>query len=369
MKINKSHIKPVAALFVICALVAALMAAVNIFTEPVISEADRLAVKESLSIVMPEGEFDAMPGELPADAPESVRAIYKDKNGKGHVVTLVTTKGYTGNEIGITVAIGADEKLIKAVITKNDESIVPSDMKPFGSYGDAYSGVGAYGVFDVVTGATVQYSEAAIKDAIYDAFVALGYAEPRVDDAEDEDGSLPTNLTAATGRDEKWAFDKAQALKPGCTLESKNVENSPKTLMRVYKSSDGGFVFYVAKRHDYVPTMNELEVFFATDRGGKITKFDLVSWNVGHGVNYDGEFTESFVGKTLYDLEHHVDLVSGATSTSVNIRDAVVGAMKTQYSGASPYTVIAIVALCLALLGFVGVLICFKRRKINGKAK
>ena len=174
---RKRNILSVVILTVIAVVVAALLAGVNMLTRPIIDEADRLAVTESLKIAMPDGDFDPDPDALREDAPETVKAVYTDKLGGGHVVILLTKKGYTGKDIGITVGIGNDGKIIKAVITKNEESIVPAELKPLGTYGDKYSGKDADESLDLVTGATVKYTEAAIKSALYDAFVYLGYAE------------------------------------------------------------------------------------------------------------------------------------------------------------------------------------------------
>jgi Na+-translocating ferredoxin:NAD+ oxidoreductase RnfG subunit len=168
-------LKPIAVLTVICVVVAALLAAINTVTGPMIEERKNQAIKESLLLVMPDGEFANESDVLRADAPKTVKGVYTEKNGKGYVVVLSTNKGYTGKEIGLTVAIGTDGKIIKAVITQNEESIVPSNMKPGGSYGDAYKGADADTVADVVTGATVKYTEKAIKNALKDAFDYLDF--------------------------------------------------------------------------------------------------------------------------------------------------------------------------------------------------
>ena len=130
---------PIIVLSVICIVVALALGVVNMITAPIIAEADAAKVAESLKIVMPDGSFDSTPDALKPDAPETVKQVYTDKNGGGYVVVLSTFKGYEGKEIGITVGIDASGKIIKAVVTKNEDSIVPDMLKPMGSYGDAYA--------------------------------------------------------------------------------------------------------------------------------------------------------------------------------------------------------------------------------------
>ena len=137
---KKENLMPVAVLVSICIIVAALLGAVNMLTSPVIETASAEAIKESLSIVMPDGEFGSESDALREDAPDTVKQVFTEKAGKGTVVVLLTNKGYTGNDIGITVAIDTEGKIIKAVVTKNDESIVPSSMAPGGDYGDSFIG-------------------------------------------------------------------------------------------------------------------------------------------------------------------------------------------------------------------------------------
>ena len=176
---KKESIKAVIVTSVICLSVAFLVGGMNSVTSAVIENREAEKIKESFSAVLENGEFNAKADPLREDAPQTVKSVYTEKTGKGYVVLLVTTKGYTGREIGLTVSVSPEGKIIKAVITKNEESIVPQNMKPLGTYAQAYSGATADTVIDVDTGATVKYSEAAIKNALYDSFVYLGFAESK----------------------------------------------------------------------------------------------------------------------------------------------------------------------------------------------
>ena len=112
---KKKNLFPIIALTVIGVVVATLLATVNAITAPIIEEREKQAILDSLEDVMPGGDFgsDVKSEPLPKNAPDTVTAIYKEKNGMGHVVTLKTT-GYA-SVISITVGIDADGKITKAV--------------------------------------------------------------------------------------------------------------------------------------------------------------------------------------------------------------------------------------------------------------
>ena len=175
---TKKNLMPIIVLTAICLVVAALLGAVNYFTAPVIQERNEKAILESLEKAMPDGEFDTTPDKLPKDAPKTISRVYTEKNGKGTVVVLLTKEGYTGNPIGITVGISADGKITGMEITQNEESIVPGELKPGGSYGQHFVGKEADQIADVETGATVVFTEGAIKSSLRDAFVYLGFEKP-----------------------------------------------------------------------------------------------------------------------------------------------------------------------------------------------
>ena len=480
----KNNLKPTITLGAICIIVAALLALVNMLAGPKIKEAEMAAVKESLDLVMPDGEFDPEPDKLPDGAPDTVTSIYTEKSGKGHVVTLVTTKGYTGNEIGITVAIGKDGKIISSVITKNDESI-KNIITPFGDYGEKYAGASADNVKDVVTGATVKYTEAAVKNALYDAFVVLGYAEEVVEPEKNQparpldevydlalgmipgatslekleldggktlvaaykavgvdayvfytvtatewvpvetecitvtdkngvitafdlltwtvgyDSSIyseppsytPEMLNDYIGRDQdslgsvnlvtgatrsssnlmaavrdavmsviyQNIYDRAIALSGASSLKVvEQPEDAPATLLRTYHDEQSGsYVLYIRTKTEYI--YKEIEALVYADESGKILGIDLINWIVGHGVECDKEFIDSLVGKRANEI-NHVDLVSGATGTSNNMRFAIRDALYTVSSPDTAYVAVAVTLCCVLLVGFVCALIYFKRR-------
>lgn len=322
----KRNILSVVVLTVICAVVAALLAAVNMLTLPEIDKRNAEKVAESLKVVMPEGEFGSSSDPIKEGAPSTVREVYTDKNGGGHVVILVTNKGYTGKEIGITVGIGADGKIIKAVVTKNEESIIPPDLKPFGSYGNAYSGVSSEGLADLVTGATVRYTEAAIKNAINDAFVYLGYSEGGSDIAPDD--GAEQRITSPKTEEEIKAAASAFFDGGSVTFTDKTPAEKycPKNLIKLYSTDSGSYVAYVVTVNSYSGTV-ATEGLVLTDGEGNILETKLLTWKVGHDHEGPGNFADRFAGKDYWHLDE-VELVSGATGTSTDFLGAVYDAVE-----------------------------------------
>ena len=124
---NKENLKPIATLSIICVIVAALLGLTNMITADTISANEEAKVLESLTKAFPGGSFTE---PLAADDshPETVSAIYADQNGAGHVVTLVTTKGFTGQPIKLTVGIKTGGEITGVVITGYDDSLGKSAM-------------------------------------------------------------------------------------------------------------------------------------------------------------------------------------------------------------------------------------------------
>ena len=322
-------IMPVVVLTLICIVIGGLLAGINMLTGPEIARMENEKVTASLKLVMPDGEFDSEPEPLKEGAPATVKAVYPDKNGKGHVVVLVTNKGYTGKEIGITVGIDTEGRIIDALITKNEESIVPPDMKPMGSYGNAYAGADADSVTDLVTGATVKYTEAAIKNALYDAFVYLGYTE------EPEEPTLPktdAEILALAGE----LIPDAQSFE-----DLSGALSADSTVKRLYAETSGkGYIAYTVTSTQYVAVETEGIIHISED--GKVANLKMLTWTVGHDVDYTEAFVNGFIGKSASDLES-VDLVTGATGTAEHFRDAVAEALKVANEQGTDAEIISVV--------------------------
>lgn len=315
---TKKIYMPIVILSVICIIVAALLGGVNYFTSKVIEERNNQAIIDSLKIAFPDGDFNPTPDELKGNAPATVKSVYTEKNGKGHVVILSTTKGYTGKAIGITVGIDNDGKIVKAVITENGESIVPQNMRPFGSYGDAYIGAGVDDVADVETGATVKFTETAIKDALKDALRYISNEEPEPEVLPRTDAELLTLVNSFVS---------------GSNFESVEFEKNGDALKRVFKDKNGkGYVAYVVViSPNYGTVETETLIHVGTDR--KIAAVNKLVWKTSDAMygyvppteDTVNEFYAKFVGKDLASFKDafikendtdEVEHVTNATSTS-----------------------------------------------------
>ena len=310
----KRNLKPAIVLGVICLVVALLIGMLNLITAPKIEAAKKEAISKSLRVVMPNGLFS---DSLPLDGmPDTVTGVYEDENGGGHVVTLSTTKGYTGKPILVTVGVDLNGKITGAVITSTQET---KDTDKVAAFTEAFKDKDATGIeeAELVSGAT--YSSSAVKDAIWDAMVALGYSEQKEETPSPEDsGGVPT-------LNEDAAYNRALGLIDGATSLTKvTVDGMPANTKAIYRdAASGSYVLYVATRTQWVATESEGMVVV---KSGTIQTVDMITWTVGHDVDYTTEYLESFLGKDKTNLDG-VELVTGATGTSQNFLDAVQGAM------------------------------------------
>ena len=318
---TKKNLMPIIVLTAICLVVAALLGAVNYFTEPKIALRNDKAILESLDKAMPGGEFNPKPDKLHANAPKTVSRAYTEKNGKGTVIVLLTTEGYTGKPIGITVGISSEGKITGMEITQNEESIVPPQLQPGGSYGQHFKDKGADDIADVVTGATVVYTEGAIKNALNDAFTYLGLAE-----------ALPE-----LPREESEIKNLAQQFygNSSAKLESSTPEKC-EYVKRIYKEKGkNSYVAYAFAYSQYGTPEFEFLVYVGED--GTVTAVNKILWKVSDpkpewGYNPPSDevvdaFFQSLVGKNIHNISS-VDVATGVTNTSNKVKDAALECLK-----------------------------------------
>ncbi len=313
---KKKTILPVVVLTVICVVVAALLAVVNVFTAPTIEKAEEQKKYDAMRVVL-DGEF-APADELLEAAPKSVTGVYsvsRDGAPVGHVVSL-EVRGYAST-ISLIVGIDTNGAVTKAVITSQQESHGKAGMA---TYADNFTGVTAENVssVDTFSGATV--SSTAIKGAVVDALslISGGVSAPDDGGAKPEKPSIkaPKNpLITARLAKELVNNDEARL------VEVALPEDAPENLIRLYCDENGieGYVAYIVVPGAYVPVATEALVQVNLD--GDIVKLDLLSWIVGHGVG-PGDFAEGFIGYDYWNIDG-VELVSGATGTSVDFKGAV----------------------------------------------
>ena len=170
-------------------------------------------------------------GELPA----TVKEVHAETSGLGHVMILGTTTQFSSDEMGITVAIGADGKISNVLLTGYYES------KDFGAdYPATYIGQdSALGGVDTVAGTT--FSSTAFKNAIADAFTVL----------------VENNLVAAGEKSEEQLIAEVMPLAlPGAVNSLGNpivtpVEGVADPFVQAYKANNKCGYIYVMNGGSY----------------------------------------------------------------------------------------------------------------------
>lgn len=227
----KENIKSVVVLTAICLVVAVLLAYTNSITAPIIEANKAAKASGSLLEVMPEATGFENITETLANLPATVKEVHKEASGLGHVMILGTTTQFSSDEMGITVAIGADGKISNVLLTGYYES------KDFGAdYPATYIGQdSALGGVDTVAGTT--FSSTAFKDAITDAFNVL----------------IENNLVAAGQKSEEQLIAEAMPLAlPGCVNSLGNpvtvpVEGFAAPITQAFKAkNDTGYIYIVS---------------------------------------------------------------------------------------------------------------------------
>lgn len=174
---KKDSLKSIIVITVICLVIAALMAAINVVTAPMIAEANAKAEKEALFLVI-DGAQDFSQVEVGEGAlPESVTAVYRESSDKGYAVML-NAKGYdSSNPMVIAVGIDNEGKITKChVVSCSGETSgigtkVSSEgfLNLFAGKDKELEGV------DAISGATI--SSKAFIGAVKDALCAYEYAK------------------------------------------------------------------------------------------------------------------------------------------------------------------------------------------------
>ena len=166
----KEIVKPIVVLTCICLVVTALLAYINMVTQPIIQAAEEKAATEARAEVLPDanGGFS----EIETQLPEGVTEAYKADNGSGYVFSLVT-KGY-GGDAKLICGINSNGEINACKTLSHGEtsgigSRVFDNSEPFK---DNFVGKTAetYEQVDGITGATI--SSTAYKKALKSAFEA-----------------------------------------------------------------------------------------------------------------------------------------------------------------------------------------------------
>lgn len=144
-------------------------------------------------------------------------------------------------------------------------------------------------------------------------------------------------------------------------LERLVICDAPETLKSAYRTSDKStYIFHIQTSTQYVA--KETEVLLVTNEFGTIKKLEVINWNVGHGIYATEEYLDGYIGANLQSLDGDVELITSATSTSENLRNAVSDALKCVFP-TPVYTYIAIAIIAVALALSVSIAVVLKRRR------
>ena len=171
MKIEKKHVAPVLTLAVICLIVAAALAVVNLVTKDVIDKNARDAERKSVMEVLPgASDFETVEFLDPWSSDRSeIKAVYRDTGGTGYAVIVATSSSYTsGDPMTFTLGIGADGRITGVSVTAYSET-----RNIRGVFTDSFVGKGRDDIsgVELVSGAT--YSSSAFRTAVEHAFAVL----------------------------------------------------------------------------------------------------------------------------------------------------------------------------------------------------
>ncbi len=186
----KKNIKNLIIFVCICTVITLLLATTNFITAPVIEKNQNAAANKSLLEVMPDGKnfekMDVSGFTLPA----SVTEAYKETEGQGYVIKLVTA-GY-GSDMVIMCGVDTNGVVTGAVCLSSNETLGKEK-----TYGTNFTDKDAVGVdsIDTIAGATktTEAYKNAIKDALNTVIILGGGSV----DIRNEEEILKDNLSEA----------------------------------------------------------------------------------------------------------------------------------------------------------------------------
>ena len=186
----KNNIKNLAVFVSICVIITLLLATTNFFTAPIIEKNQNASANQALLEVMPDGNgFEAV--DISSfTLPSTVKEVYKETSGNGHVIKLVT-KGY-GSDMVIMCGVDTAGVVTGAVCLSSNETLGKEK-----TYGENFKGKNSAEVeeVDTLSGATLTTAgyKGAIKDAL-NASIILGGGNV---DIRTEEEILADNLNIA----------------------------------------------------------------------------------------------------------------------------------------------------------------------------
>jgi Na+-translocating ferredoxin:NAD+ oxidoreductase RnfG subunit len=158
----KQQYKSVVALFLICALVAVMLAATNALTAPEIERREYENLQKSLKVVLPTGDSFTEMDLSGVELPKTIAAVYQAANG-GYAVKL-TTSGYSSGLV-LLCGISADGIVVGSTCLSSSETL--GYEKTFGErlVGHNSADIDSVDAVSNATKTTVGYRNA-VKDAL-----------------------------------------------------------------------------------------------------------------------------------------------------------------------------------------------------------
>lgn len=376
----KNNIKNLIIFVCICTVITLLLATTNFITAPIIQKNQNASANKSLIEVMPDGKsFDKIDISK-YTLPDTVTEVYKETNGKGYVVKIITA-GYSSDMV-IMCGVNTDNIVTGAVCLSSNETLGKEK-----DYGINFTNKDASAVdaVDTITGATktTEAYKNAIKDAL-NTVVILGGGSV---DIRDEEEILKDNLNEALPEGEKKFeklfqveliegvnavyiaenqagyvfvvgekfigvkadgtivteavdnpafFTDAVAKIKSTTFEEINLSNYPdlqNTVVSAKKTASGNYIletkgagYGIKGGNEYHPASNEyIIVRVSVTPDYKIIDCLTVSEAETDGLGdacSDESFYGQFVGKTEQNYTE-IDAISGATLTTNGYKQAI----------------------------------------------
>ena len=196
----KSNIKNLLIFVCICTVITLLLATTNFITAPIIEKNQNASANQSLVEVMPNGKNFEKMDISDLTLPATVTEVYKETEGRGYVIRLLTA-GY-GTDMVIMCGVSSDGVVTGALCLSSNETLGKEK-----TYGADFANKDAAGVdaTDIITGATktTEAYKNAVKDALNAAIILGGGSV----DIRNEEEILKDNLNEALPEGEK-KFEK-----------------------------------------------------------------------------------------------------------------------------------------------------------------
>lgn len=196
----KSNIKNLLIFVCICTVITLLLATTNFITAPIIEKNQNASANQSLVEVMPNGKNFEKMDISDLTLPATVTEVYKETEGRGYVIRLLTA-GY-GTDMVIMCGVSSDGVVTGALCLSSNETLGKEK-----TYGADFTNKDAAGVdaTDIIAGATktTEAYKNAVKDALNAAIILGGGSV----DIRNEEEILKDNLNEALPEGEKM-FEK-----------------------------------------------------------------------------------------------------------------------------------------------------------------